>query len=283
MLSSKLHVFKRRCGFHTSRAVFAEDITRAAADAGHVAVTTKLNKDQLKRREIRRLAKRRSDAKKPATSSPLHMPVDLAVRYLRAIEVGKPLSQQTIGLTTLFIAEKGSPNLSGNISFSKPLKEVKIAVFSNDEEQIKIAREKFNCYLAGGPDLIAKIKNGQQAIDFDKAFATPDIVPELSNQLARVLGPRGVFPSAKKGTVASDISSLIQDSMGSIPFRQLGNSISIAVGNCSFTDKQILENIIATRAAFKTALSNQKTKKPSLLSKTVLTTSHGPGIVIDFS
>lgn len=273
-----------------TRSCSTQSISRRLLYTGSVLraeeVTTnvsKLSKDQLKKREVRRFAQKKALAKRPASDHPLYMPIAKALRFLRAAEVGQPHSQQTISLTTSIVSERGVHPLSGSISFPKPLKDIKIAVFSSDEEQLKTAREKFQCHLVGGSEIVEKIKSGEIPVDFDKAFATPDIVPLLTSQLARILGPRGVLPTAKKGSVATDVAPLVQKSLGSMPFRQLGNCISIAVGKSSFTDRQILENIIATHEAFKEALTNQKSKKSSLLSKTTLSSTHGPGIVIDFA
>lgn len=275
MVSLKLPQWVGRSFFHSGSALLAEEAA--------TATVSKLTKDQLKKREIRRFAQRKAAAKKSPKDHPLYMPIPLALRFLRAAEVGQPQSQQTISLTTAVIADRGVAPLAGSVSFAKPLKDVKIAVFSADEEQLKLARERFNCHLVGGSEVIEKIKSGEVPVDFDKAFATPDIVPALTSQLARVLGPRGVLPSVKKGTVAADVGPLVQQSLGSMPFRQRGNSISMAVGKSNFTDRQILENIIATQHAVRDAISNQSSKKTSMLGKTTLSSTHGPGIVIDFA
>lgn len=246
-------------------------------------VVSKLSKDQLRKREIRKLAQKKAAARRPATDHPLYMPVDKALRFLRAAEAGQPHSQQTLSVTTIVISERGAPPLSGNLSFPKPLKDLKIAVFTNDEQQAQIAREKFGCHLVGGSDLVEKIKEGAVSLDFDKSFATPEITTLLASQLGRILGPRGLLPAAKKGTVAENLEPLLKNSMGTLPFRQRGNVVSVAVGKCSFTDKQLLENILAAQKGLKEALATQKTKKPSLLGQTTLTSTHGPGIVIDFA
>ncbi|KOH00963.1 mitochondrial 54S ribosomal protein uL1m [Saccharomyces eubayanus] len=269
----------RRYLSHTARYLYAEEYKTTSMSSNAPSLT----KDQAKKRELKRLAQRRAEAKRPATTSPLYMPVAMALRYLRAAEVGRPQSQQTINLTTLVVGERGTAPISGNVTFPKPLRYVKVAVFTNDEIKLKELREKYPNHLIGGADLVAKIKNNEIPVDFDKAFATPDIVPTLQSQVARILGPRGVLPSVKKGTVNDDITSLLQESLGSMPFRQRGNAISVGIGKCYFTDRELLQNIISTRAAFKAAVENQKAKKPSILSKTTLSSTHGPGIVIDFA
>ncbi|SCU90316.1 LADA_0F03224g1_1 [Lachancea dasiensis] len=277
-VSSRLVPFLNRYGtrnLHVFPSVRAEDTANS--------VVSKLSKDQLKKREIRRLAQRKAAARRPASDHPLYMPVMKALRFLRAAEVGQPLSQQTLSLTAMVISERGAPLLNGNLVLPKALKDVKVAVFTNDEQQARMAREKFNCHLVGGSELVEEIKQGKIALDFDKSFATPDIAIALASQLGRILGPKGLLPAAKKGTVSEDLEALLSDSMGSLPFRQRGNNVSIAVGKCSFTDKQVLENIVAAQKGIKLALANQKTKKPSLLGQTTLTSTHGPGIVIDFA
>lgn len=258
-----------KCLFHTAASLRAE------------GSGSKLSKDQLRKRELRRASRRKAEAKKPAHTHPLYLPIPLALRYLRAVEVGHPASQQVLTVTTSVVADRGNPALAGNVSLPSPLKDVLVAVFSNDEQQLSMAKDKFRCHLVGGSDIVAKIKQGEIPVDFDKAFATPDITQELTSQVARILGPKQVLPMAKKGTVSSDLEPLIKDSFGSIPFRQKGNSISLAVGRCEFSDRQILENLLAVQAAFKDSVSNQKAKRPSILGRTTLSTTHGPGIVID--
>ncbi|GCE99974.1 mitochondrial 54S ribosomal protein mrpl1 [Zygosaccharomyces mellis] len=258
-----------RCLFHTATLLKVEE-------SG-----SKLTKEQLKKREVRRAARRKVEAKKPAHTHPLYLPIPLALRYLRAVEVGYPASQQVITATTSVVADRGNPPLAGNVSLPSPLKDVLVAVFSNDDQQLSMAKKKFRCHLVGGSDTISKIKQGEILVDFDKAFATPDIAQELTSQVARILGPRQVLPMAKRGTVAPDLEPILKNSFGSIPFRQKGNSISLAVAKCDFSDRQVLENLLSVQTAFKEAVSNQKAKRPSILGRTTLTTTHGPGIVID--
>ncbi|CCD27025.1 mitochondrial 54S ribosomal protein uL1m NDAI_0J01330 [Naumovozyma dairenensis CBS 421] len=246
------------------------------------ANATKLSKEQLKKREIRRLSQRKQQARQPANSHPLYMEVVDALRFIRAAEVGRPEGQQTITLTTLIVSEKGTSLLNGNMKLFRPLKELKIAVFSTDKELLEEVKSQFNCQLVGGNETVEGIKDGTIRANFDVAFATPEIVPFINSQLGKQLGRRGILPNTKKGTVSDDLVTLMNAKMGNIPFKQTGNNISIPIGKCYFSDKDILLNIIAARDAFKEALANQKAKRPSILSKTTLSSTHGPGIVIDF-
>lgn len=252
------------------------------------AAAPTLTKEQAKKREMKRLALKKAEAKKPANIHPLYMPIPLALRYLRSAEVGRPTQHQTITVTTLVVADKGNAALAGNILFPHPLKQMKIAIFSSNKEKLDELKSKYSkqVKIAGGEDMIADIKSGKIKVDgVNKVFATPEIFPTIASQLGRVLGPKGLMPNLKKqhqNTVGEDLDSLIEENLGQVSFRQRGNSLSVSVGRCNFSDRDILENIIAVRNAFKQSVSSQVAKKPSILGKTTISTTAGPGIVIDF-
>lgn len=269
----------------TSYTLLAEEASESNGDSIVTLATPVkvLTKEQLKKKELRKFLKSKADARKSASDYPLYMDIPSALRYLRAAEVGQPFSQRTVSLTTIIVGEKGVPPLYGNISFPTPLRKSKVAVFSNDVEKLEELKKKYDLHLAGGVELIAGIKDGNIKIDFDKAFATPDIISTLTAQLGRVLGPKGVLPNVKKGTVSDDLLTLISENLGTMPFRERNKSISIGIGKTNFSDEQIIQNIIAARKAIKESITTQKAKKQSMLSKTTLTSSHGPGLVIDFN
>ena len=260
-----------------------------SSDASINSNVSKLTKEQLKRRELKRKVKQKIKARLPAHADPLYVTIPNALRILRALEVGQPESQQTISITMQVINEKGVTPLNGDIQLPHPLKASRIIAFSNDPEKLKQVSSL--CMATGGQDLIDKILNGELPItEIDKSFATPDISPKLNQQLGKLLGRRGVLPNVKKGTVAEDLLQLIQNNVGKIPFRQRGTetaSINISIGKCSMSDQQILENIIAARNAVMDAAKIQKDKaakkyQVSILGRTTLTSTHGPGLVIDF-
>jgi large subunit ribosomal protein L1 len=118
-------------------------------------------------------------------------------------------------------------------------KKVRVAVFCKGENE-KLAKEA-NADHVGGNDLIDKVAAG--FLDFDCAIATPDMMKDLS-KLGKVLGPRGLMPSPKTGTVTNDIVKAIEDvRRGKVEFRvdkQCG--IHLSVGKLSFTEDKIYEN-----------------------------------------
>lgn len=118
-------------------------------------------------------------------------------------------------------------------------KKVKVAVFCKGEHE-KIAREA-NADYVGGSELIDKVAAG--FLDFDCAIATPDMMKDLS-KLGKVLGPRGLMPSPKTGTVTNDIDKAIGDvRKGKVEFRiDKQGGIHLSVGKISFEEGKLYDN-----------------------------------------
>lgn len=238
-------------------------------------------KKALEKRQERRDALKKLKAKKPANTSPLFMPIKDALKYLRATEVGRPINEASITIQTPILKDRGVAPLQGAVRLPKPLKETKILCLSNDEVKVEEAL-KNGAYMAGTSKLIDDIANGDLNADqFDKVLATPEIEP-LLRKVSKILGPKGLMPNIKRGTISNDLNNLILSTLGTQPFRERNNYVSLTIGKCNFTDSEILNNILATSNAFKESIQNTKSKKPILMGQTILSSTHGPGIVINF-
>jgi len=119
-------------------------------------------------------------------------------------------------------------------------KKVRVAVFCKGEHE-KIARAAQADYV-GASDLIEKVAGG--FLDFDCAIATPDMMKDLS-RLGKVLGPRGLMPSPKTGTVTNDIVKAIEDvKKGKVEFRvDKQGGVHLAVGKISFDEDKLYDNV----------------------------------------
>ena len=126
-------------------------------------------------------------------------------------------------------------------------KEVKVLVITKDSDKIKTA-EDAGADFAGFDEFIDKIKNGWTG--FDVMVATPDMMPEVG-KLGRVLGPRGLMPNPKSGTVTNDIKKAVAEiKAGKVEYRVEKNGIiHVSVGKLSFDNNQIEENVIACMSA----------------------------------
>ena len=131
---------------------------------------------------------------------------------------------------------------------------------------------------AGGLELVDKIRNGWT--DFDAVIATPDMMREVG-RLGKILGPRGLMPSPKAGTVTMDVKKAVEDlKKGKVEFKVDKNSvINNLVGKLSFTKTQLVENVESLLSAILKA--KPATAKGQYLSSFFVSSTMGPGLKID--
>jgi large subunit ribosomal protein L1 len=132
--------------------------------------------------------------------------------------------------------------------------------------------------VVGAEDLVEKVNAGQ--IDFDRCIATPDLMP-LVGRLGKVLGPRGLMPNPKVGTVTMDVTSAVKGAKGgSVEFRvEKAGIIQAGVGKSSFDAQKLVENI----KAFADAV--QKAKPPGakghFINRVAISSTMGPGVKVE--
>jgi large subunit ribosomal protein L1 len=155
-------------------------------------------------------------------------------------------------------------------------KTTRVLVFAKGEKEREALEAGAD--FAGGDELIEKIKGGW--IDFDKAVATPDMMGSVG-KIGKVLGPRGLMPNAKTGTVTFDVGKAVKEiKAGKIEFRVEKNGIVHApVGRVSFGKEKLIPNIMSLFDIL-IRLKPSSSKGTYLKSVTVSTTM-GPGIKID--
>ena len=159
-------------------------------------------------------------------------------------------------------------------------KEVRVLVFAQGDLE-NAAREAGADYV-GGADLVEKIQNGW--LEFDTVIASPDMMGQVG-KLGRVLGPRGLMPNPKTGTVTREVGQAIRDAKaGRIEFRadsKSGNNAQAPIGKLSFHTTALVENA----QAFAEAIVRAKpaSAKGQYIHKLVMSSTMGPGIQIDRS
>ncbi len=132
--------------------------------------------------------------------------------------------------------------------------------------------------VVGAEDLVEKVQGG--AIDFDRCIATPDMMP-LVGRLGKVLGPRGLMPNPKVGTVTMDIASAVKGAKGgAVEFRvEKAGIVHAGVGKASFAADKLVENI----KAFADAVQKAKPSgaKGTFVQKIAVTSTMGPGVKVE--
>ena len=171
---------------------------------------------------------------------------------------------------------KADQNIRGMLSLPNGTgKKVRVAVFTvNNQEDAK----KAGADVIGGEELIDKVANG--FLEFDRVIATPDMMPKMS-KVARVLGPKGLMPNPKLGTVTNNVAEAVASAKaGQIEYRAEKNGIIHAgIGKMSFATDKLVENANALIEQLK-KVKPATVKGQYILGASVATTQ-GPGLKVD--
>ena len=157
-------------------------------------------------------------------------------------------------------------------------KEIRVVVITQGE--LAAQAEEAGADHVGGADLIEQIQNGW--LDFDLVIASPDMMGQVG-RLGRILGPRGMMPNPKTGTVTREVSQAVAEAKaGRVEFRadnKSGNNAQAPIGKVSFEDTALVENARAFSDAILRA--RPSSAKGQFIQKAVLSSTMGPGIRID--
>jgi large subunit ribosomal protein L1 len=201
--------------------------------------------------EAARLAKETSKSRKDAT-------VEVAIRLGVDPRKADQMVRSTVSL----------PNGTG--------KTVRVIVFATGDKAAEA--EAAGADVVGTDELIQRIQGGW--LDFDAAIATPDQMAKVG-RIARVLGPRGLMPNPKTGTVTPDVAKAVTEIKGGkISFRvDKQANLHLIIGKSSFTAEQLVENYAA--ALDEVLRSKPSAAKGRYLKRITFTTTMGPGIPVD--
>ena len=155
-------------------------------------------------------------------------------------------------------------------------KSVRVVVFAKGDK-VKEA-ESAGADLVGADELVEKVQGGWT--DFDVAVATPDMMGTVG-RLGRILGPRGLMPNPKAGTVTFDLAKAVREiKAGKIEYRtEKAGIIHVGIGKASFSEDQLLENFTALMDALMRA--KPASAKGQYLRSITLSTTMGPGVKVD--
>jgi len=157
-------------------------------------------------------------------------------------------------------------------------KSLRVAVFAKGDKA-KQARDA-GADVVGDADLAEKVQAGQ--IDFDRCIATPDMMA-LVGRLGKVLGPRGLMPNPKLGTVTNDIAEAVKAAKGGqVEFRaEKAGLVHAGVGKASFTKEALIDNVKAFVGAV--AKAKPSGAKGSYIKKVSLSSTMGPGVKLEIA
>ena len=206
-----------------------------------------------------------------------HYALDEAVMLIKAGATSKFDETIEISMNLGVDPRHADQNVRGAVSLPNGTgKAVRVAVFAKGDkaEEAKGA----GADIVGADDLAEKVQGGE--IDFDRVIATPDMMPVVG-KLGKILGPKGLMPNPKLGTVTPDVVQAVTDAKGGqVQYRaEKAGIIHAGVGKASFSDEAIAENVRAFVAAINQAKPSGV--KGTYILRIGISSTMGPGVRLD--
>jgi len=206
----------------------------------------------------------------------LHSPLE-AVRLVKSLPTAKFDETVEVHFNLGLNVRHADQQLRGTISLPHGTgRDVRVAVFAEGEKAREA--EDAGADVVGSSDLASKVEGG--FTDFDVAIATPDMMGAVG-RLGRILGPRGLMPNPKTGTVTFEVGKAVRDSKaGKVEYRtDRGANVHIAIGKKSFDEKALLENYAVLVEEIQRA--KPAAAKGRYIRRITLASTMGPGIHVD--
>jgi large subunit ribosomal protein L1 len=207
------------------------------------------------------------------------LPVGDAVAMIKSRVSAKFDETVEIAMNLNIDPRKQDQNLRGTVMLPHGTgKSVRVAVFARGDRAKEA--EEAGADVVGAEDLAEKVQAGQ--IDFDRAIATPDLMA-LVGRLGKILGPRGLMPNPRLGTVTQNVTEAVKAAKGGqVEFRaEKAGIVHAGVGKASFTDDALIDNV----RAFVGAISRGKPSgvKGTYIKRVSLSSTMGPGVKVDLA
>lgn len=207
-------------------------------------------------------------------------PVSDAVDLVKALSVAKFDESIDVVYHLGIDARQADQIVRGTVSLPHGTgKDVKVVVFANDQAQ---EAEDAGADVVGGKDLADKISSGEMPLDWDITIASPDMMPVVG-KLGQILGPRGLMPNPKTGTVTKDIGKTVEAfKAGRVEYRndRYGN-VHVPIGRASFETGNLLENLLSISDEIIRA--RPAAAKGRFVRKVSVSSTMGPGVKVDMS
>ena len=192
----------------------------------------------------------------------------LALKFSQSVDVALRLNVDP---------EKSGQAVRGAVALPKGSgKSVKVAVFCRG--QAVAAAEKAGADMVGGDELVEEVEKGK--VDFDKCVATPEMMSKIGG-LGKVLGPRGMMPNPKLGTVTTDVAAAVKAlKSGQVEFRaEKGGIVHCSVGRAEFSPEDLTENL---KALYQAVLQAKPESVKNYVRNMHLSATMGPSVKVDF-
>ncbi|KAF1346214.1 ribosomal protein L1-like protein [Delphinella strobiligena] len=211
----------------------------------------------------------------------IQFPLLDAMRYLRAAEVGRVPTSSKYELHLRLRSLKNGPVVRNRIRLPHPVQtDLRIAVIAAPDSAAANAAKKAGATLVGEDVIFDAVKDGR--IEFDRCICHQDSLVKMNKAgLGRILGPRGLMPSAKTGTVVKDVGASVTDMVGASEYRERTGVIRMAVGQLGMTPEELSRNIKSFVDNVKKDMAALSDRISKDIHEVVLSSTHGPGLSLN--
>lgn len=222
---------------------------------------------------------KRARAAREKVDPNVQVSVDEAIRLVKEFAVSKFDETVDLSINLNVDPRHAEQNIRGVVALPNGTgKAVRVAVFAKDAKADEALAAGAD--IVGADDLAERVQNGE--MDFDRVIATPDMMAVVG-RLGKILGPRGLMPNPKLGTVTNDVAKAVENAKGGeVQFRvEKQGIVHAGVGKASFSEDQLGQNV----AAFLDAILRAKPTgiKGAYLKRVAISSTMGPGVRVDVS
>ncbi|KAK3821557.1 MAG: ribosomal protein L1-like protein [Benniella sp.] len=215
-----------------------------------------------------------ASARKGPASLPGAMTFKDALAIIKAKEVGKPNHLVEVHIQTNPKVEKHSQPIRSSVLLQKAIKQDSVILVFAEGTFADVARAS-GAQIVGGAELVKEVEEGKHK--FDKCISTPGMFPAVT-KLARILGPKGLMPTAKKGTVTEDIEGVIKAQTAAFDIRgDKHGVVHTIIGKVNWDPKDIESNYQIIMDQMK-ILAQERFVKRDWIKNVYISSTHGPGI-----
>jgi large subunit ribosomal protein L1 len=201
--------------------------------------------------------------------------------YIKAFEVGNKPTSVKYELALKFKSLKNGPVIRNRLRLPHPVKtDVRICVICPPDSKYAEAAKAAGASLVGEEEIFEAVKDGR--IEFDRCICQTDSLDKMNKAaLGRILGPRGLMPSTKMGTVVKDPAAVLKDLIGGAEYRERLGAVRMSIGQLGFTPEEMQRNIKAFIEHVKKDMAHLSDKISKDLAEVVLSSTNAPGFPLN--
>ncbi|CAF9939587.1 MAG: mitochondrial 54S ribosomal protein mrpl1 [Heterodermia speciosa] len=203
------------------------------------------------------------------------------MRYIRAFEVGQAPMSAKYDLAVRFRTLKNGPTVRNRLRLPHPVNtSLRIAVICPPDSSAAASAKLAGASLVGEDTIFDAVKAGR--IEFDRCICHPDSTQKMQKAgLGKVLGPRGLMPSTKLGTVAKDVAGSVRNMAGGSEYREKLGVVRMAIGQLGFTPEEMQRNVRTFMQEILKDLGTLSDRVNKEIHEVVLSSTHSPGFSLN--